>query len=112
MTTPGQTTGTSRSRVVLAMLVVVFGLQAAGLSFAALFLVCGMGTCPANGQLDGSSFGGLVIALVAAALLGVPFLISYWAPPRTRWVTASLVAGALFLILATVIVLPQSTIGT
>jgi len=55
---------------------------------------------------------GLVIALAAAALLGVPFIIPPWARPRTRWITAAVVAGALFLTLAMIIVFPQSTIGT
>ena len=111
VTTSAHPIGTLRSRVVLAILVAVFGFQAGALSFGALFLVCGIGTCPANGQLTGDSNVGLGTALAAGALLGVPFLIPYWARPRTRWITAAVVAGALFLVLATIIILPQSTIN-
>ena len=56
MTAQVQTTGTLRSRVVLAILIVVFGILAGAFSFAALLLVCGIGTCPANGQLNGFSY--------------------------------------------------------
>ena len=112
MTAPTQTTGSLRSRVVLALLVVVFGIQAGVFSFAGLFLVCGIGRCLADGQLNRDSFTGLVIALAAAAILGAPFLIPPWARKKTRVITAAVVAGALFLTLATIIVFPQSTIGT
>lgn len=106
-----QTAGTPRGRVVLAILIVAFGVPAAAFSFAALFLVCGIGTCPADGHLNGFSYMGLVIALAAATLLGVPFLIPPWARKKTRLVTAAVIAGVLFLALAIVIAFPQSLIG-
>jgi hypothetical protein len=112
MAAPAQTTGTLRSRLLLAVLVVVCGIHAGALSFAGLFVVCGIGTCPADGQLNGRSYLGLATALAAAAFLGAPFIVPPWARTRTRVITAVVVAGALFLTLATIIIFPQSTIGT
>ena len=104
------TFGSKRSRWLLVAMVPVALTVAVPVAFLGFFSMCGYDGCGPDWRSTQGPYGGLVIALMSAGLLVVPFLAIPWASRPTQKRVAGIVAAAWWLVLAILIFWPKAIV--